>query len=193
VALRNREQRQLFPTLLTSFDVDFAHVATLKAEIFERERTTPTTPRGERTSWQSDDRLLQWSSVGRAFGQMILEAVDKAFPAAEVREVMLAAWANVIRKGDQFNPHSHPDAAWSGVYYLDAAEAGGEQGGWLYLRDPRAGAGATVTSVNRFDCASTFEIQPRTGLLLLFPGWLLHWVTAYRGENPRISVAFNVR
>jgi hypothetical protein len=33
---------------------------------------------------------------------------------------------------------------------------------------------------------------PLAGHCVLFPGWLCHAVTTYRGTMPRISVAFNL-
>ena len=46
---------------------------------------------------------------------------------------------------------------------------------------------------NRFDSASSVEIAPRTGELLISPSWRLHWVTPYQGDAPRVSVSFNAR
>jgi len=40
---------------------------------------------------------------------------------------------------------------------------------------------------------STFTIRPRTGMLVIFPGWLQHYVHPYRGGRPRVSLSFNVR
>jgi hypothetical protein len=34
-------------------------------------------------------------------------------------------------------------------------------------------------------------ITPATGMMLLFPAWLMHGVRPYHGDRPRISIAFN--
>ena len=34
-------------------------------------------------------------------------------------------------------------------------------------------------------------VAPEPGMLVMFPSWLEHWVTPYRGKGQRISVAFN--
>jgi len=34
-------------------------------------------------------------------------------------------------------------------------------------------------------------LTPKPGMMILFPSWLSHAVTPYRGTRPRISVAFN--
>jgi hypothetical protein len=36
------------------------------------------------------------------------------------------------------------------------------------------------------------SITPRTGLMLVFPGNLLHSVAVYEGATPRISIGFNL-
>jgi hypothetical protein len=39
---------------------------------------------------------------------------------------------------------------------------------------------------------TTFTIRPRPGMLVVFPGWLQHYVHPYRGTRPRIAIACNV-
>jgi uncharacterized protein (TIGR02466 family) len=61
------------------------------------------------------------------------------------------------------------------------------------LKDPRAGAGMVICDSNRFDSATAIEHRPRTGELLIFPSWLVHWVTPYQSDRPRISISFNAK
>jgi hypothetical protein len=62
---------------------------------------------------------------------------------------------------------------WSGVYYVDA---GTELGGLItFARELEA-----------------LEIAPRRGLMLMFPGDLLHSVSRYDGESARTCVGFNL-
>jgi hypothetical protein len=35
-------------------------------------------------------------------------------------------------------------------------------------------------------------ITPEPGLLIMFPGWLQHYVNAYYGDGERISIAWNL-
>jgi hypothetical protein len=39
---------------------------------------------------------------------------------------------------------------------------------------------------------SAETIQPKLGLLFLFPSWLMHQVRPYRGTGLRVSIAFNL-
>jgi hypothetical protein len=37
------------------------------------------------------------------------------------------------------------------------------------------------------------EIEPKAGMLVLFPAWLSHSVEPWQGTGQRISVAMNIR
>ena len=91
-------------------------------------------------------------------------------------------WFNLHNRGGWNQPHSHP-ALFSGVLYIsgDFDQAGGD----IMFFNPVAesiGMGAAHHKV----------INPKAGMLLLFPGYLSHMVTPYQGESPRISVSFNI-
>src|SRR5215470_14581947 len=103
----------------------------------------------------------------------------------------LSAWATVCRAGAYHAPHSHPDSAWSGVYYVDAGNETPDRplSGTLEFLDPRAGVEAVTAPGDPY--GEPFRIQPEAGLLVLFPSWLYHWVHPYAGETPRIAVSFN--
>jgi hypothetical protein len=83
-------------------------------------------------------------------------------------------WATVLRRGGYHVAHRHGDAEWSGVYYVAAGEAG---------------RGGAITFARGL---TSCTIAPQPGLLLLFPGTLLHSVAEYKGATPRISLAFNL-
>lgn len=102
------------------------------------------------------------------------------------------AWAMVMRNGDYTIPHDHGESHWSTVYYPDAGDA--DEGahpdsGLLALVDPRHG-GRPMPGLDLL--GATFTARPSTGRLLVFPGWLLHYVNAYRGQRPRVAVSCNV-
>ncbi len=102
------------------------------------------------------------------------------------------AWAMVMRNGDYTIPHDHADAHWSTVYYADAGdadEAVHPDSGLLALIDPRHG-GRPMPGLDLL--GNTFTARPRTGRLLVFPGWLYHYVHTYRGQRPRVAISCNV-
>lgn len=99
-------------------------------------------------------------------------------------------WANVNGPGDSNRSHIHPDAHFSGVYYVTAPEGSGA----LVLSDPireRTMAALPVekrTSVTSGDAT----IPPKAGLAILFPAWLPHHVERHKGTGERTSLSFNI-
>jgi hypothetical protein len=83
-------------------------------------------------------------------------------------------WATVLRRGGYHVAHRHGDAEWAGVYYVAAGEAG---------------LGGAITFARG---VTSCTIAPEQGMLLMFPGALLHSVAEYRGATPRISIGFNL-
>jgi len=105
----------------------------------------------------------------------------------------LQAWAMVMNDGDYTIPHDHSEAHISGVYYLDAGDADRERhpnSGLLAFQDPRGGL-PHIPGVELYP--STFTVEPKTGVLVIFPSFLTHYVHPYRGTKPRVSVSFNAR
>ena len=105
----------------------------------------------------------------------------------------LEAWANVLPTGGYHSLHCHPNAAWSGVYYVtgNPMPAEGEHpfSGKLELIDPRPGASLSYSEGTRL--YGRFLVNPQAGQLVLFPGWLQHQVHPYLGPGERITIAFN--
>jgi uncharacterized protein (TIGR02466 family) len=132
---------------------------------------------GALTNW------LIWAS------RQIVDAT--AGPGTFKGRLSLSAWASICRAGAYHAPHSHPDSAWSGVYYVDAGEANPQSplSGVLEFLDPRAGVEAVTAPGDPY--GQPVRVRPEAGLLLVFPSWLYHWVHPYVGQTPRIAVSFN--
>jgi uncharacterized protein (TIGR02466 family) len=103
----------------------------------------------------------------------------------------VSAWATVCSAGAYHAPHSHPDSAWSGVYYVNAGTGnpGRPLSGVLEFLDPRAGVEAVSAPGDPY--GEPARVRPEAGLLVVFPSWLYHWVHPYAGQTPRIAVSFN--
>src|SRR5262249_46040890 len=72
----------------------------------------------------------------------------------------VCAWATLCRAGAYHAPHSHPDSAWSGVYYVDPGTPSAEQplSGVLEFLDPRAGVEAVTAPGDPY--GEPFRIRP---------------------------------
>jgi uncharacterized protein (TIGR02466 family) len=157
--------------------------------------------------WQSQDDFASWS--GRSGEQLLTLARQLAdqLTAVQTAEGLLRqppvwtvnAWANVNAPGDRNHAHHHAGGYWSGVYWVDAGEATADTpvGGEFEMNDPRGILPGFSSPSLRYavtGCLSaglTDFIVPKSGTMIMFPSWLVHGVRPYRGQNERISVAFN--
>ena len=144
--------------------------AALARVIFEREARSPGLRVSNVGGWHSHPDLLTWPD---APNQELRERIRIGAAAVGAEELRVQAWASVLRDGAYQVAHRHGEAVWSGVYYVDAGD----------------GAGGTITFARG---AASCRFTPRDGLMLIFPGSLLHSVEAYDGTSARIAVAFNL-
>ena len=102
-------------------------------------------------------------------------------------------WAMVMNDGDYTIVHDHAEAHWSLAYYADAGDSDYDKypmSGHIAFIDPRRGA-ASIPGIDLFP--TSFAIKARTSSMVIFPGWLQHYVHAYRGTRPRICISCNVK
>ena len=193
------EVTPVFPTLIGRFRIPDADAMNqdLHALILEEEGKYASLERSNIERWHSRPDFLHhpepsiagltsWLTWG--IGRMV-DAT--AGPGVFKGPLSLSAWATVCRAGAYHAPHSHPDSAWSGVYYVDAGSEspGHPLSGILELLDPRAGVDAVTAPGDPY--GEPVRIRPEAGLLVIFPSWLYHWVHPYAGQTPRVAVSFN--
>ncbi len=110
----------------------------------------------------------------------------------------LQAWANVNRFGDYHDYHNHPHAYLSGTYYvrvptkLEELETRNDvRPGCLTLYDPRACANMTAIKGDPY-IEPEYTVEPKSGMMLLWPAFVNHFVHPNLSKQPRLSVSFNV-
>jgi hypothetical protein len=64
--------------------------------------------------------------------------------------------------------------------------------GQIEFVDPRGHAIRSSALPNSECFFSKFAIQPFSGLLLMFPSYLVHWVLPNESTDERMSIAFNI-
>jgi len=174
--------------------------AELSRRIIEMREQSPGIRKSNVGGWHSDDQLLQslGEPYGTQLGKMFLENIKAAMSTiAEGIEglpskVNMHAWANVNRRGDSNVAHIHPGFTWSGVYYV-ATDTSPDAGGELVFADPRTAALMVAHPFNPFPDANNVTVNPRPGMLLVFPSFLYHSVRVYNSDSVRISIAFNLK
>tara|TARA_R100000687_G_C6442205_1_gene161095 strand:- start:381 stop:947 length:567 start_codon:yes stop_codon:yes gene_type:complete len=95
----------------------------------------------------------------------------------------------ISNKTMDFNkPHKHPPYSFSGVYYIDVPENSGdivfhnqfEMNNYAMYYDK-------WNALNSKD----FRVTPQSGMLLVFPAWLEHYVTPNKNKKERLIYSFN--
>ena len=188
------EREAAFPTPIWRFRPTFdrAALAGLHDAAATWPHTRPGRERSNEGGWQSEADLHHLELL-TPITNAVLAAATMAFADLGLDHLVpeiTSCWLNVNHGGHANGYHLHGEAVLAAVFYLQAA---GLQGRLVFL-DPRIAAmtgpaPAKVTPINRRELP--FEV--RTGDLVLFPGWLLHRVERNGTDQPRATIAVNVR
>jgi uncharacterized protein (TIGR02466 family) len=145
--------------------------------------------RTNRSGWNSKEMDVLDRPVWAPLRQVIDSACAAAL--AEMGQggqaFRLQSWVNLHDRGGFNFLHLHEGSLLSGSFYL-AVPAGS---GALAFRDPRPGVihGSLKGSVPNGH--ADIHLAPSTGLLVLFPCWMEHYVEPHESDEPRICIAFN--
>ncbi|MBM3486267.1 MAG: hypothetical protein FJX67_06495 [Alphaproteobacteria bacterium] len=103
---------------------------------------------------------------------------------------LVGSWANVTASGEYGQPHSHTRSTVSVVYFLDLGtnEPTNPHNGRFAFVDPRL---TLCCHEEAGRLSQAVMPQHVDGLMFGFPSQIVHFVHVYRGERPRISIAWN--
>lgn len=172
----------------------------LTSRMVAESSSSPSVHRSNVGGWHSQNLAERTEPCYRNLLQLVAARVretvetlakERGQPLPAMR-VGVNAWAMVMRNGDYTIPHDHAEVHWGTVYYADAGdadEAVHPASGLLALVDPR-NSGRPMPGLELI--GTTFTVLPRTGRLVVFPGWLRHYVHTYRGQRPRVSISANL-
>lgn len=138
--------------------------------------------------------LAQWCLS--CLGELIMR-INRYTP-AEMQNLRIYhhSWYHVTRHGGYTGMHDHPMASWSGVYCVTPGETRDDlpDSGLLRLHDTRAPSMYLDPGNARLVppyATGTVPLRLKEGELVLFPSWLMHEVTPFKGRDERITIAFN--
>jgi Flp pilus assembly protein TadD len=99
---------------------------------------------------------------------------------------IVGCWSVRLQRGGYHVNHTHPAGWISSAYYVEVPpEVADEtaQSGWIKFGEPGVPVpGATPERL----------VQPKPGRLVLFPSYMWHGTTPITGDQPRMTVAFDV-
>jgi uncharacterized protein (TIGR02466 family) len=145
--------------------------------------------------YQSNDLNLDLESPLKPLFQQIEERANSLHSSLMLKKSLKQkidnAWINVNKRGDHNIPHVHPRMCFSGVFYVRTPKNCGD----LFLGNPASSLEHVIISTcveqyNVFTAPQT-RVSPEAKKLVIFPSWILHYVTANQSDSDRISIAFN--
>ena len=101
-----------------------------------------------------------------------------------------AMWSIINLKNASNARHIHPNNYFSAAYYIKASENAGD----IVFYDPRSANTIrfpSASNTNKLN-SNIFTVQPKEGLLVLFPSYLHHSVNINNSEDERIVLSFNI-
>lgn len=159
----------------------------------------------ERVLELESDQKLSYDFSGRVGGSKIFNLEQWDCPEADLihyralsmfcritsslTAVADSNWATTYRRGQYCMPHSHRRAVVSIVYLLNVGQCSKDTGGDFRLADPRVDLCCRET---RGCVTSPWTPGSVDGTMILFPARTVHFVEPYWGDEPRISLAWNV-
>ena len=152
-------------------------------------------------------RIEDPTEAGCLGGQKLRDMNDWGFPEVDLLNARVKAlfrrqakcreayidnsWINIYRRHDYIAPHCHRRSLLSAVYCLAAGEEtpADPMSGDFCIVDPRLDI---CCQEQKHYMTTPLHIKLRAGALVMFPSYLLHMVTPYLGDRPRITVAWNL-
>ena len=115
---------------------------------------------------------------------------EHPFTVSRPAEFEVGGWGVVSNGASYHEPHVHPRAWATGVYYVvqpEISRAPGSSSGWLHLGPPPELDGSASDDWERR------RIEPTPGGLVLMPGYFWHKTEPMGVDQERICVAFEIR
>jgi uncharacterized protein (TIGR02466 family) len=154
-------------------------------------RASSPTPAGRtnRGGWNSKDMdVLErpvWAPLRQAIHGACVTALSEMGRGQDAFE--LQSWVNLHERGGFNFLHMHEASLLSGSFYLKVPAGAGA----LTFRDPRPGVLHGVVKGSVPNGHADIHLQPSSGLLVLFPSWMEHYVEPHESDETRICIAFN--
>ena len=180
-----------FPTIIYAedFKLDINQMA---QNIIQWSKENPGVKKTNVKGWHSETDMHkkpEYKPLVDELFKMVHQVFNEEF--LDKRPVLGNMWANINPSGGYNKPHVHPNALFSGVYYVKTPPNCGR----LICRDPRPGIQTCMPTRKPVEIPKhlwrDIHIDPRENRAIMFPAWLWHQVEPNKSNEPRISVSFN--
>ena len=180
-----------FPTIIYAEDFKL-DTNQLAENIIQWSKEDPGVAKTNRNAWHSTTDMQNRPEY-RPLIDELFKMVNQVFEEEFLtRGAALGnMWANINPPGGYNQPHVHPNAVFSGVYYVKAPPNSGR----LVCQDPRPGIQTCMPDRKKEQVPKHLwrdvRIEPKENRAIMFNSWLWHSVEPNMSNETRISVSYN--
>jgi uncharacterized protein (TIGR02466 family) len=180
-----------FPTIIYAedFKLDTNQMA---QNIIQWSKEDPGVTKTNRNGWHSTTEMHkkpEYKPLVDELFKMVHQVFKEEF--LDGQPVLGNMWANVNPPGGYNMPHVHPNALFSGVYYIKTPPNSGR----LICNDPRPGLQTCMPNRIKGQLPKhlwrEIHLQPQENRAVMFHSWLWHTVEPNMSNENRISISFN--
>ncbi len=180
-----------FPTIIYAEDFKL-DTNQLAQNIIQWSKEDPGVAKTNRNAWHSTTDMQnrpEYKPLIDELFKMVNQVFEEEFL---TRGAALGnMWANINPPGGYNQPHVHPNAVFSGVYYVKAPPNSGR----LVCQDPRPGIQTCMPDRKKEQVPKHLwrdvRIEPKENRAIMFNSWLWHSVEPNMSNETRISVSYN--
>lgn len=131
-------------------------------------------------------------TLGQVIPRLRADATGFRDPLPQLTINIFESWAHVTRDGGYHDIHLHPNCSWCGIYYLETGDCTYQPPNGVNRFFPPGEFTYVDFGVQAYP-RTPVTAQPTEGKLVLFPSYVAHSATPYRGKRDRIVLSFNAR
>jgi len=188
----------VFTTSIYRSKIEELDLGKITQEIFDYQKQNDGVKKSNHGGWQSLSMDYSPSISQKIIPSMDI-IIEKSLPfiresfldyGLTQKEYYIQHWLNVNRKYDYNITHAHGDSKMSAILYTKVPENSGKI---VFERAVDLIHDFNITNENNF---ASFYIEPRDGMLVVFPSQLKHHVEqnlTNDNDDRRVSIAFNIR
>ena len=184
-----------FPQIVWKDNITNLDNSAIKTHVLETKNHSQGKTATNQLGWQSEDYFLESGKTPQI--EHMIRVLDSHVKDC-ARQASLPPlricnfWFNVNPKGSYNTLHNHQHSVLSGVYYIDIPTD--NMGNIEFHRSDEAQYYIPDNMDKYTQFTSTkATYKPETGMLLIFPSWLKHFVHSNQSEQSRISMSFNTQ
>jgi len=132
----------------------------------------------------------QFSNIKKELEERVQDYFNKVLSTTDkITPYITQSWLNYTIENQYHHKHEHPNSLVSGVFYINCDENFDKI--VFFKKDVYQHIKLKTKDWNLWNSESWF-FELKTGDIILFPSSLTHMVETKKGNNTRISLAFNV-